>query len=615
MDFDEIIEKINEDSDKIIDSYILDIVEKSEEDPTKLSSIDQAVLLSIFLLWNQAVDDIAAAVIDDINNQTGDTLEGSISDEQINHHKEIGVFFFSEAFRRISYRVHSSNIAIQLDNEDSEEERKSRDEEIENAIDSGKNGVHNSAFTELALAYGLFAKSEQIARGIDNYIWRTKNDSRVRPTHRANEGIEFSWETPPATGHAGVAHNCRCVAIPAIGSPRSKIERVEMNKSKQVKNKGKLPFSVVNMSDDRIEINVSGEIGSDWYDEGENNTMERVGRILHDNLKEISVYINSNGGDLSHGVAVYNLLSKHPATVKTYVIGHAHSAASIIFMAGDERYMPYGTTSIAHNPWDCMCGDYQDAEKYAKQMKQFAESIVDVYASKMAISKDEVRGMLDREDVVIANEALELGYTTGNIDFASDKMIGNIKNIVDSPDQISEARSFIAEMRKCAINNTKGKKMPKERIDTTAAEAEAKLSIAEKTNADLKIKNSALKESEKKLQDKIEALELEKSDALETEKLNEVRSLLEKHGISADGSTSEELKQDVLNKFDVKNAKEFTGSVLDSMFDYVLSQTELSEGDADSVYSKAVFTGGEDGAEKANPFASTNKIMERSNGS
>lgn len=622
MTFDEIIEQLNEDSDKIIDDYIYDVVEASEEDNTKLLELEEAILISIFLLWNTAVDDIAKSVVEDINEQAGDDKEGSITDEQINHHKEAGVFFFSEAFRSVSYRVHGANIAIQLDDEDEDEERKARDEEIEIVIEKGKDNVHNSAFIELALAYGLFTKSEQIARGLNSYKWVTKGDNRVRPTHQANNGRIFSWESPPATGHVGTAHGCRChaelfqtEATNKIETEFQQTEKSNMPKSK----KDKLPFKILNMSETSLSINITGEIGDDWWDEGaEHNTMSRVEDVLHESLTDIDIYINSNGGDLSHGVAIYNLFMKHTAKVRTFIIGHAHSSASIIFMAGDERYMPLGATSIIHNPWSCLCGDYQDAEKYAVQMKQFAESIVDIYASRMTSSKDDIRGMLDREDVIIAGEALSLGYTTGEIDFSSGMIDSKVSNVVDDKGQIAEARGILASRRLCSLNtqnSNKGTKediMPRQRNSNTddneLSQVQAKLSIAEKSNKDLKVKNTKFKDSEKVLQDKIEELKSEIDQGKETAKLDETKAILSKAGIEAVGETSDELKRDVLTKSDVKNAADFSGSTLDSMFAYVLEQSVNDDG-TDGVYAGGVGSKTDDNDDGSDVFASTNKLM------
>lgn len=64
--------------------------------------------------------------------------------------------------------------------------------------------------------YNDLNRTRQKNVGIDKYRWETAGDERVRPTHRANDGKIFSWDSPPATGHPGYEINCRCVGVPAL---------------------------------------------------------------------------------------------------------------------------------------------------------------------------------------------------------------------------------------------------------------------------------------------------------------------------------------------------------------------------------------------------------------
>lgn len=59
-------------------------------------------------------------------------------------------------------------------------------------------------------------KLRQEQLGVEEYLWQTAGDERVRPTHKANDGKKFKWSNPPPTGHPGTAVNCRCVAIPVL---------------------------------------------------------------------------------------------------------------------------------------------------------------------------------------------------------------------------------------------------------------------------------------------------------------------------------------------------------------------------------------------------------------
>ena len=106
------------------------------------------------------------------------------------------------------------------------------------------------------------------------------------------------------------------------------------------------------MGDDKISLSISGDIGDDWG--GENTTIEQVMNWngITNSTKEIEIKINTNGGDVNHGVAIYNYFKNHPAKIKTTIMGGAHSAGSIIFLAGEEREMPSGTTSLVSSSVD-----------------------------------------------------------------------------------------------------------------------------------------------------------------------------------------------------------------------------------------------------------------------
>ena len=72
---------------------------------------------------------------------------------------------------------------------------------------------------------------------------------------------------------------------------------------------------------------------------------------------EIRIYINSYGGSVFEGTAIYNQLKRHPAHKTVYVDGFACSIASVIAMAGDEVVMPRNTMMMIHNMWSCVCGN------------------------------------------------------------------------------------------------------------------------------------------------------------------------------------------------------------------------------------------------------------------
>ena len=68
--------------------------------------------------------------------------------------------------------------------------------------------------------YGGLNERRQLAAGIEDYVWQTRQDERVRPSHVANNGKRFSWRSPPPTGHPGTAVQCRCLAVPIVETRR-----------------------------------------------------------------------------------------------------------------------------------------------------------------------------------------------------------------------------------------------------------------------------------------------------------------------------------------------------------------------------------------------------------
>lgn len=128
--------------------------------------------------------------------------------------------------------------------------------------------------------------------------------------------------------------------------------------------------------------------------------------------KTIEVYINSYGGEVAEGLAIYNALKRHKAKVKTYVDGFACSIASVIAMAGDERYMYPTSLLMIHNVWTCVSGNSADLRKVADDLDIMTNSSIKAYKERVNISENEIKKLLDNETWLTADEALEKGFIT-----------------------------------------------------------------------------------------------------------------------------------------------------------------------------------------------------------
>lgn len=127
-------------------------------------------------------------------------------------------------------------------------------------------------------------------------------------------------------------------------------------------------------------------------------------------IKELKVYINSPGGDVFAGQAIYSMLSRCQAQVTVYVDGLAASAASLIAMAGNRVIMPRNAMMMIHNPWTYAWGDANAFLQIAAELEKIREAMIPVYQAKTGLTKDEISKLLDAETWMTASEAVELGF-------------------------------------------------------------------------------------------------------------------------------------------------------------------------------------------------------------
>lgn len=194
-----------------------------------------------------------------------------------------------------------------------------------------------------------------------------------------------------------------------------------------------------------LQISINDDIGDFW-----GTTSDDVAKTLNESkdIQNIHVEISSFGGSLFDGISIFNQLKEHKARVKTSITGVAASAASLIFMAGDERVMNTGSFLMIHKP---TVGAFADADKMrelADDLDQFQESIVDIYETAVSISRDEIKAMVDKETWINSGDAVEMGFATSKSD--------EIANIENKYDVVQYCNSFSAEIPNEAKQHFKG---------------------------------------------------------------------------------------------------------------------------------------------------------------
>ena len=190
-------------------------------------------------------------------------------------------------------------------------------------------------------------------------------------------------------------------------------------------------FYSLETNKDKAVLNIYGDITSCEWSESDVSAYSLTRELDKINADVIEVYINSYGGECAEGIAIYNALKRHKAKIKTYVDGFACSIASVIAMAGDERYMYPTSLLMIHNAWTMTAGNANDLRKEADTLETITESSIKAYESVANISRDEIKALMDAETWLTANEALEKGFITDILaEKASDKASQSVRKAV-----------------------------------------------------------------------------------------------------------------------------------------------------------------------------------------
>lgn len=162
------------------------------------------------------------------------------------------------------------------------------------------------------------------------------------------------------------------------------------------------------------DIYIYGDITSwPWLENDVSSyTLSKELQELDKSIETINVYINSYGGEVAEGLAIYNALKRHKAKVITYVDGFACSIASVIFAAGDERVMTDTSLLMIHNAWTWASGNAEELRKQADDLEKITQASVNAYMSIVNITEDELKDLMKRETWLNGQEALEMGFAT-----------------------------------------------------------------------------------------------------------------------------------------------------------------------------------------------------------
>lgn len=158
---------------------------------------------------------------------------------------------------------------------------------------------------------------------------------------------------------------------------------------------------------DEAEVFIYGDIGGWW---GGVSAEEFAKEIAALDVKTLNVRLNSPGGLVFEGVAIYNALARHAANVVINVEGIAASIASVIAMAGDEIRIAEGSRFMIHDPWTIVMGSADDLRAEADVLEGLKSDLIDIYAARTEQSRGDLSDWMTVETWLSARDAVDKGF-------------------------------------------------------------------------------------------------------------------------------------------------------------------------------------------------------------
>ena len=172
---------------------------------------------------------------------------------------------------------------------------------------------------------------------------------------------------------------------------------------------------VENSETDSADLYIFGDItsfGQWWEGDPDRSAYDIVKELKAVEAGNINVHINSYGGDVSEGLAIYNTLRSSGKNVTTICDGFACSAASVVFMAGEKRIMSPASLLMIHNAWTVAVGNSDELRKQANDLETITQASVEAYKMVAMISEEEIKELMDNETWILPEDAKAWGFAT-----------------------------------------------------------------------------------------------------------------------------------------------------------------------------------------------------------
>jgi ATP-dependent protease ClpP protease subunit len=202
-------------------------------------------------------------------------------------------------------------------------------------------------------------------------------------------------------------------------------------------------------------------IGEDFWSGGGITAKKVASQLRAIGDRPVEIQINSPGGDMFEGIAIYNVLREHPQEITVKIMGMAASAASIIAMAGDNIQIGAASFIMIHNCWVLAIGNRHDMAETAEWLAPFDQAMVDLYAARSGQDPKDIAKWMDAETFMSGSQAIDRGFadallaadamTTDEEAKAKDRQVNELRamelQLVSAGLSRSEARARINKIK------------------------------------------------------------------------------------------------------------------------------------------------------------------------
>lgn len=246
-----------------------------------------------------------------------------------------------------------------------------------------------------------------------------------------------------------------------------------------------------------VEVSIYDEIGF-----GGVSAKTFLAEIKSYSGQHIHLRINSVGGSVTEGAAIYNALRRHKGGLTVHIDALAASMASVISMAGDPVYIADNAMVMIHNPWSMTMGDADDLRKEADVLDKLKATLVNAYVRKTGRERGEIEAMMDDETWLDATEAVALGFADGieeGVDAAASitpeqarARFDNFQNSMARKKAAPKAEEAAPEVVETVASVTDSPSVEEVAVDTTSENMNAELQAkVDALQAELNTKNEA----------------------------------------------------------------------------------------------------------------------------